>query len=280
MKFEDDYLWDGSGEPDPDVQRLEGLLAGYRHAGRAPEAELPKAEPVGRRRRFHSPALLAAAAAVVMAVAIGITWQRGFDAPGPERTSLDPRLGGGDDMAPPAIGQPAVVTEAPPAVDPRPVSPSVVPVKTETPRPRPNRGRMPEPTAVELQPMDIPFLAQSDPFVDAETAKHLERATVLLRSFENARAAEGQDIVDVSYERARSRALLEANRALRQQAEAKGNLPMEDALGGLEPFLIEISNLDAAAKKEDVASIQGRLQRREIASDLQLYAINGPTAGM
>jgi hypothetical protein len=31
-----DYLWDGSGEPDPEIQKLETLLGEYRHDGRAP----------------------------------------------------------------------------------------------------------------------------------------------------------------------------------------------------------------------------------------------------
>ena len=32
-----DYLWDGSGEPDPEVQRLEAALAQFRHRGEAPD---------------------------------------------------------------------------------------------------------------------------------------------------------------------------------------------------------------------------------------------------
>ena len=32
---DDDYLWDGSGEPDPEVVRLESLLAPLRHRGSA-----------------------------------------------------------------------------------------------------------------------------------------------------------------------------------------------------------------------------------------------------
>jgi FecR protein len=32
----DDYLWDGTGEPDPEIQRLETVLAKFRHAGEAP----------------------------------------------------------------------------------------------------------------------------------------------------------------------------------------------------------------------------------------------------
>ena len=32
----DDYLWDGSGEPDPEIQRLEALLGKFQHARTAP----------------------------------------------------------------------------------------------------------------------------------------------------------------------------------------------------------------------------------------------------
>lgn len=32
----DEYLWDGSGEPDPEIQRLEGLLGSFRHDRSAP----------------------------------------------------------------------------------------------------------------------------------------------------------------------------------------------------------------------------------------------------
>jgi hypothetical protein len=30
MKSNDDYLWDGSGKPDPEVERLERLLGRFR----------------------------------------------------------------------------------------------------------------------------------------------------------------------------------------------------------------------------------------------------------
>src|SRR4051812_46991191 len=32
----EEYLWDGSGAPDPEVQNLEALLRTFRHAGLAP----------------------------------------------------------------------------------------------------------------------------------------------------------------------------------------------------------------------------------------------------
>lgn len=75
----DDYLWDGSGEPDPEVQRLEFLLSRFRHNRPAPEFSMP--EPEARRSRLQvlwawlawRPALatFAAAAAVLVLVAGG-----------------------------------------------------------------------------------------------------------------------------------------------------------------------------------------------------------------
>jgi FecR protein len=40
----DDYLWDGSGEPDPEVQRLERLLSTFRSSRPAPELPAPPSE--------------------------------------------------------------------------------------------------------------------------------------------------------------------------------------------------------------------------------------------
>ena len=60
----DDYLWDGSGEPDPAVERLERALSPLRSARPAPE--LPAA--TGRRPFGGMLAALAAAAAFLLAV--------------------------------------------------------------------------------------------------------------------------------------------------------------------------------------------------------------------
>ena len=59
----DDYLWDGSGEPDPAVERLERVLSPLRSDRAAPE--LPAA---GRQRFAGMLATLAAAAALVLAL--------------------------------------------------------------------------------------------------------------------------------------------------------------------------------------------------------------------
>jgi hypothetical protein len=75
----DDYLWDGSGEPDPEIQKLESTLAKFRHQGEAPE--FPEIAPARQPRFWQrilpsrwSPGLrLATATAIVLVVAaIGI----------------------------------------------------------------------------------------------------------------------------------------------------------------------------------------------------------------
>lgn len=63
----DDYLWDRSGEPDPEIVKLEQALGRLRHQ---PKAEaLPQLAPV---RRPFFPAL--AAAAVILLVLAGGLW--------------------------------------------------------------------------------------------------------------------------------------------------------------------------------------------------------------
>ena len=47
---QEDYLWDGSGEPDPEVKRLEGLLKQFRSHRPAPEFALPEFDQAADRR--------------------------------------------------------------------------------------------------------------------------------------------------------------------------------------------------------------------------------------
>jgi hypothetical protein len=41
-----DYLWDGSGEPDSEIQRLEKMLLSYRHTGATPNFSVPAIEEI------------------------------------------------------------------------------------------------------------------------------------------------------------------------------------------------------------------------------------------
>lgn len=88
-----DYLWDGSGPPDPDVQRLEALLGRLRTPlADAPPPALPAAPLRWRTLRYLAPALAAAAAIVIM---VGLTWRTRPGAASWEVASLagQPRVG-------------------------------------------------------------------------------------------------------------------------------------------------------------------------------------------
>jgi FecR protein len=72
--MKEDYLWDGSGEPDPEVQKLENLLGRYRHDLPAPAFDqVVVDEPARHRWRFPAVrfwVLWAAAAAILL---MGVT---------------------------------------------------------------------------------------------------------------------------------------------------------------------------------------------------------------
>jgi hypothetical protein len=67
--MEDNYLWDRSGEPDPQVQELETILSTLRYQPRP--LEIPQHIRPGHRRSFF-PALAIAAAIALFAVLLGL----------------------------------------------------------------------------------------------------------------------------------------------------------------------------------------------------------------
>jgi hypothetical protein len=67
--MEDNYLWDRSGEADPEIQKLEELLGTLRYQPRA--LEIPHHIQVGRHRSFLAPIAIAAAIAL-LAVLLGL----------------------------------------------------------------------------------------------------------------------------------------------------------------------------------------------------------------
>lgn len=101
--LKNDYLWDGSGEPDPEVVKLERALGKFRHTGRAPElqeifaaARESKKDLGSARLWFQFPAVAASVLLVFSVwlglrlrsepVASGIGW-------GVERLEGAPRVG-------------------------------------------------------------------------------------------------------------------------------------------------------------------------------------------
>jgi Flp pilus assembly protein CpaB len=66
--MKDDYLWDKSGQPDPEIQKLEEILGTLRYQPRPLELPVP-------RRRSYFP-LLAIAASVLLALFAAGVWLR------------------------------------------------------------------------------------------------------------------------------------------------------------------------------------------------------------
>lgn len=66
----DDYLWDKSGEPDPQIQQLEQILGELRYQPKP--LELPEDLPLPGRRNYFP--WLAIAAAFLLAIVAGALW--------------------------------------------------------------------------------------------------------------------------------------------------------------------------------------------------------------
>lgn len=259
----DDYLWDQSGGPDPEVERLERVLGEYRYR-ETPLSPALRSRFSWQHNRWVRFAAAAAAAIVIVVAGLWIVrLQNKAIVNVPDLRAKD--------------NQPERQTEPQKELMPpqeperlRPVAIVRKPVR-KVPRATSERTPLKEPIVI-----DSSFVAERqpiiNPFIDVETARHIERAQLLLRSFRNSRDAGSQPDANLSYDKQGSRELLYKNVLLRRDAEAKGNLPVEELLGSLEPFLLDIANLPDKPSSNDVRSIKERMQKKEIVSALQIYS--------
>lgn len=91
-----DYLWDRTGEPDEEIERLEELLGGFGHKPRAlelPPEAAPRTTLFGHARRFR-PALVAAAAALILMTLAGalVMLRQGGAGGGKQSADAGPRV--------------------------------------------------------------------------------------------------------------------------------------------------------------------------------------------
>lgn len=82
----DDYLWDKSGEADPEIEELEQLLGNLRYRRPARDLPLPKSGPAQKPRNF-APAFAIAAAVLLAIAAAGVWFVLGVGTQG-EKTGL------------------------------------------------------------------------------------------------------------------------------------------------------------------------------------------------
>jgi hypothetical protein len=134
----EEYLWDKSGEPDPEIQRLEEILCTLRYQPKA--FEVPP-EILMRRRRSYVP-LFAIAASLLLAFLAGGIWLR-------TRTSQAPVKDESVRATPPAA------TPSIPSVNPDVAQPPVVAKGDEKPirikQPKPRTRSVPAMTAQDRQ---------------------------------------------------------------------------------------------------------------------------------
>jgi len=257
----DDYLWDRSGEPDPEVERLERVLGKYRYQDK-PLSPALRSRLSERRGGWIR---LAAVAAAILMVLAGL-WifkvqNKSVTTSSQSAITLIPEKQ--DEKQ--ATAPPAKQTEKVATVATAPKVPRKIHRKSSTETLADNSRDGDLDLVAERQPM-------INPFIDIETARHIERAQLLLRSFRNTRDSGSQPDPDLSYEKQQSRGLVYKNILLRRDAEAKGNMPAEELLGSLEPFLLDIANLPDRPSNADVRSIKERMQKKEIVSALQIYS--------
>jgi len=126
---------------------------------------------------------------------------------------------------------------------------------------------------------DNPGVLSSDvAFLDLDeqdTYKHLEQTQNLLRSIRNVTVSDGDDEIDVTYDKALSQRLLNENVVLRRDAEMKAKFPTKTLLADLEPLLIDIANLPDHARPEEVRAIKERVDKTEIVAALIEYRDRG-----
>jgi hypothetical protein len=161
-------------------------------------------------------------------------------------------------------------------------SPNPVPQSVQSAVPKREKKQRPRvrPQAVHI-PTDQSDVLSSDvgylDMDDQDTAQHIEQSKLLLRSIKNVAIADNDDEIDVTYDKALSRRLLNENVVLRRDAEMKAKFPTKTLLADLEPFLIDIANLPDRARAEDVRVIKERVQKTEIVAALVDYQDRGIT---
>jgi len=208
-------------------------------------------ERTAPKRRWFVPSFAGALALLLIAIAIGVSYLRSRHKT-PDET---------------------VATTTPATIPaPAPVFKSVESAVKKPARKKPRSRVVPRITdQSDVLSSDLAYLDMDE----QDTAKHIEQSKILLRSIKNVQIPDTDDDIDVTYDKALSRRLLNENVVLRRDAEMKAKFPTKTLLADLEPFLIDIANLPDRARPEDVRVIKERVKKTEIVAALLDYQDHG-----
>ncbi|HEY6330590.1 MAG TPA: hypothetical protein VI756_14730 [Blastocatellia bacterium] len=278
----DNYLWDRTGEPDADVADLEKRLSVFKYREQSFQ---PKVDVLPRPARSVNWMAIAAAfaGAAILAVGLWLALNRGarhrgqHDALQADRKSstapnqkadAKPSSTTSPDIAERSDSGPIHTMPSAAALN-KPRHRSVRLASIRTPAENANRS---ESQMEEALTNAVAVQVPNPPLIDPETARHIERAQTLLVSFKNSSSIDGRVSSEISEDRTRCRAILSSNIVLRKNAEQRGNLPIQELLGNLEPFLLDIANLPDRPSAADVRDIQNRIKKNEILVALEVYS--------
>ena len=204
-----------------------------------------------KHRRWFAPSFAAAIAVLLIAIALGVVYRS--SKPKPQNPTV-------------------ATTTYSTTPTPNPVFKSVPSAVNKHSHPK-RRSRVVQPVIDQSDVLssDLAYLDMDE----QDTALHIEQSKILLRSIKNVQISDTDDEIDVSYDKALSRRLLNENVVLRRDAEMKAKFPTKTLLADLEPFLIDIANLPDRARPEDVRVIKERVQKTEIVAALLDYQDRG-----
>ncbi|MEN3330485.1 MAG: putative zinc-finger [Acidobacteriota bacterium] len=171
---------------------------------------------------------------------------------------------------------PTVATTTPTTPSPNPLPKSVQSVAPKRQVIASKRRSRVKPPVIVTDQSDV--LSSDVAYLDIDeqdTALHIEQSKILLRSIKNVQISDTDEDIDVTYDKALSRRLLNENVVLRRDAEMKAKFPTKTLLADLEPFLIDIANLPDRARPQDVREIKERVQKTEIVAALLDYQDHG-----
>jgi hypothetical protein len=142
-----------------------------------------------------------------------------------------------------------------------------LPLKTKYEAADGKRGK----SASIITSTEVKRLSSQTQDLDKKIAGQVENVELLLRSFRNARTTESFETYDVDYEKTRARKLLGINAQLRREAENYGISYTPELLSRIEPYLLDIANLESNPAPSKILDIKERVVNQNIIASLQVY---------